>query len=240
VSVAVFRARTLTNVAETLLELVDGHLIVDAGGRFLLDTGSPVSFSRTGSATWAGQAHGLATSTLGLDADELSSLVGTPLDGLIGGNLLGLGAFTVDLERRVCSFGASDRGAAELPLRLVLGVPLATIDLDGVPTETCIDTGAKLSYLDQKRLRGREASDETDDFYPGFGAFRTPVYEIPVCLADAAFDIRVGSLPDALSGMLGTLGIGAILGTDLFTRFPVVRFDYPASRVVLGSRRVTA
>ena len=34
--------------------------------------------------------------------------------------------------------------------------------------------------------------------------------------------------------MLGMLGISAILGTDLFVPFPVVAFDYPAERIMLG------
>ena len=223
-------------MAEYRLELVDGHLIADTGGRFLLDTGSPVSFSATGRVNWGGRDRELPTSALGLDAAELSHLVGEPLDGLVGGDLLGLHPFTIDLERSVLAVdeAGSDRDTTELPIRLVLGVPLATLELDGTPTQTCIDTGAKLSYLEAARLDGREAVDETDDFYPGYGTFRTPVYEIAVCIADSELTMRAGSLPEALSGMLGMLGIAAILGTDLFVQFPVVTFDYPAARIMLG------
>ena len=223
-------------MAESRLELVDGHLIADTGGRFLLDTGSPMSFSTTGRINWGGRDCELPTSALGLDAAELSRLVGEPLDGLIGGDLLGLRPFTIDLERRVCRVDAagSDRVTTELPIRLVLGVPLATLELDGALTRTCIDTGAKLSYLEAARLDGREAVDEANDFYPGYGAFRTSVYEIAVRIGDSELTMRFGSLPDALSGMLGMLGITAILGTDLFVRFPVVTFDYPAGRLMLG------
>jgi hypothetical protein len=223
-------------VAECRLELADGHLIADTGGRFLLDTGSPVSFSTTGGANWGGRICELPTSALGLDATELSHLVGEPLDGLIGGDLLGLHPFTIDLERSVCRVEevGSDRDTTELPIRLVLGVPLATLELDGLPTQTCIDTGAKLSYLEAPRLEGREAVDEADDFYPGYGTFRTSVYEIAVRIADSELTMRAGALPEALSGMLGMLGIGAILGTDLFVPFSVVTFDYPAGRILLG------
>lgn len=223
-------------VTESHLDLVDGHLIVDSGGRFLLDTGSPVSFSTTGRANWGGRDHELPTSALGLDADELANLVGEPLDGLIGGDILGLHPFTIDLERSVCRVDevGSDRDTTELPIRLVLGVPLATLELDGLPTQTCIDTGAKLSYLEAARLAGREAVDETDDFYPGFGTFRTAVYEIALSVDDSEFTMRAGALPEGLSGMLGMLGITAILGTDLFVPFPVVTFDYPAERILLG------
>ena len=221
---------------ESRLELVDGHLIADAGGRFLLDTGSPVSFTTTGRANWGGRDHDLPTSALGLDAAELSHLVGEPLDGLIGGDLLGLHPFTIDLERSACRVDGAgpDRGTTVLPIRLVLGVPLATLELDGAPTQTCIDTGAKLSYLEASRLDGREAVDETDDFYPGYGTFRTPVYDIALRIADSELTMRAGSLPEALSGMLGMLDITAILGTGLFVHFPVVTFDYPAGRLMLG------
>jgi hypothetical protein len=46
--------------------------------------------------------------------------------------------------------------------------------------------------------------------------------------------MRAGSLPEALAGMLGMLRIAAIVGTELFVRFPVVTFDYPAARIMLG------
>ena len=112
-------------VSDCRLEVVDGHLIADLGGRFLLDTGSPVSFSTTGRANWGGRDCELPTSALGLDADELANLVGEPLDGLIGGDLLGLRPFTIDLERRVCRVDevGSDRDTTEVRIRLVLGVP---------------------------------------------------------------------------------------------------------------------
>jgi hypothetical protein len=46
--------------------------------------------------------------------------------------------------------------------------------------------------------------------------------------------MRAGSLPEALAGLLGMLRIAAIVGTELFVRFPVVTFDYPAARIMLG------
>lgn len=220
---------------EVRLELLDGHLIADAGPRLLLDTGSPASFSNRGSIQWAGRDRHVDKSALGLDADELSRLVGTPLDGLVGGDLLSLHPFTVDLERGVCGFRepASDPHTTELRVELARGVPVATVELDGAPTRTCVDTGAKLSYLEEAHTRGLEPVDVADDFYPAFGTFRTPIYEIPVRIGEAAFTMRVGSLPSALSSMLGTLGIAAILGTGVFRRFPVVRFDYSAARITL-------
>jgi len=222
-------------VPEARLELFDGHLVVDTGARLLVDTGSPVSFASSGRIDWAEQAHEVSTTALGLDAAELSRLVGTQMEGLVGGDLLGLHAFTIDIERGVFGFEepAPDLQIAELPIGLVLGVPLATVELDGVPTKACIDTGAKLSYLDEVHLSGRKAVDETDDFYPGLGTFRTPVYETRARISDVTFTMRAGVLPDTLSGMLGMLGVAAIVGTELFTRFPFVQYDYPAARMVL-------
>ena len=64
-------------MAECRLELVAGHLIVDVGGRLLLDTGSPVSFSTTGRANWGGRDPDLPTSALGLDG--ITAILGTGL-----------------------------------------------------------------------------------------------------------------------------------------------------------------
>ena len=83
------RSRLSLVVLSVSVEVVDGHLVAEAGGRFLLDTGSPMSFARTGEVVWAGRDHEVATNLLGLDSPELSDLVGTPLDGLLGGDVLG-------------------------------------------------------------------------------------------------------------------------------------------------------
>lgn len=76
--------------------------------------------------------------------------------GLIGGDLLGLHAFTIDLERGALGFGkpVPSRHASQIRIRLASRVPLTTIEIDGSPTDACIDT-AKLSYLDQVSPRTR-------------------------------------------------------------------------------------
>ena len=51
--------------------MVDGHLVADTDGRFLVDTGSPMSFARTGKIVWGGREHALASSVLGLDSPTL-------------------------------------------------------------------------------------------------------------------------------------------------------------------------
>ena len=179
------------------LEMVDGHLVAEAGGRFLLDTGSPMSFARTGKVVWGGHEHELERSVLGLDAPGLSDLVGTPLDGLLGGDVLGQSPFTVDLLSGACLFDETpaDRDGIELPLRLVLGVPFTSLEFDGLPTETCIDTGAKLSYLEGGRLAGAEVVGEADDFYPGFGPFHTAIHEVPVRIAASTLTLAGRSAP---------------------------------------------
>jgi hypothetical protein len=167
------------------LERIDGHLVAAFGGRYLIDTGSPASFSRAERVRWAGVDRALPTSALGLDATELSRLIDLPIDGLLGADVIGAQPFTIDLEQGHCSFGPplSGRDRIEVALRLVGGVPLTTVAIDGVRTDVCIDTGARLSYLDRSRLAEVESVEEFEDFYPGFGAFRTAVHEVRVEIA---------------------------------------------------------
>ena len=121
------------------------------------------------------------------------------------------------------------RDRIELQLRLVLGVPFTSLEFDGLPTATCIDTGAKLSYLERGRLARTEVVGEADDFYPGLGAFRTAIHDVPVRIATSTLTLRIGELPDALAVQLSMLGLAAILGTEILDHFPKVTFDYPAS-----------
>lgn len=215
--------------------MFDGHLVADVGGRFLLDTGSTGSFARTGEVTWGGRTRDLARSLSIIDADELSAFAGTPLDGLPGGDVLGERPFTLDLLQGVCVVHEtiSDRDGIALPLQLGSGVPITDLAFAGLSARACIDTGAKISYLERDGLADAVAVDEADDFFPGFGAFRTAIHEVPVQIAASTLVLRAGVLPERLAFLLAISGVGAILGTEIFAHFPTVTFDYGNRALVL-------
>ena len=127
----------------------------------------------------------------------------------------------------------TDRDGIELHLRVVLEYLSQALHSDGLSTATCIDSGAKL-VPERGRLAGKKVVDEADDFYPGLGTFRTAIHEVPVRIGVSILTpVRVlpTRSPDSYDA-----GIAAILGTDLFTHYPIATFDYSAARVLLTHR----
>ena len=63
-------------------------IVAMAGARLILDTGSPVSFARNGSITLGGCEHQVPVDCWAGSPDSLSELLGAPVDGLLGCDLL--------------------------------------------------------------------------------------------------------------------------------------------------------
>ena len=54
-----------------------------------------------------------------------------------------------------------------------------------------------------------------DDFYPGFGEFKTNFYQVDVGLESKKFSIRCGSLPDVLMYSLSMGGTEGFIGNEI-------------------------
>src|SRR5262245_22843971 len=63
-------------------------VVAMAGARLILDTGSPLSFARTGSITLGRSGHRVPVDCWMGNPDSLSELLGEPVDGLLGCDLL--------------------------------------------------------------------------------------------------------------------------------------------------------
>jgi hypothetical protein len=96
-------------MAKETFELVAGHvIIVKEGKRFLLDTGSPLSFGSGGTVRLFGNSLALVPNAPPLDAAAIGRQVGSlasprrelALDGIIGTPLFRGLALTIDWEAR--------------------------------------------------------------------------------------------------------------------------------------------
>ena len=65
----------------------------------------------------------------------------------------------------------------------------------------------------------KDAIGEMEDFYPGFGNFKTPVYELNVELAEKSSNCSFGILPDLLRNTLMLAGTSGILGNEILQDF---------------------
>ena len=200
------------------IELFDGHVLVALPeGRFLIDTGSPLSFARTGRVSFGGMETDLAPSLPGLDADGLSRLVGTSLDGLIGMDILG--RFVVTFGRRELSVdeGAPsepDPAFTELETDGVMGIPVVAVLANGRTARMFVDSGAKISYLAPERLAGLPVEETLHDFYPGAGEFDVEVSTAGCELGGHSFRAKYGRPPVLVRTVLSMYGVDGIIGRD--------------------------
>jgi Ca-activated chloride channel family protein len=224
------------------LDTSTGHPVADIGGvRCLIDTGSPATFGRSGFRV-LGDDHRPDAGLGGVNADEISRLVGTRVDVLVGMDVLARYPWVLDWDRARVSFLRTPEGVfgRRVPAALRHGVPTIEIDATdrrhpgaaGAGTRLAfVDTSAKLSYMDPDDLGGARACGEEQDFFPLVGQFRVPVYRRTITLAGEPFRGTFGILPDAMGMILGMAGVKWILGSEVLRRGPVL-FDLTNGLIV--------
>lgn len=217
------------------LEIHDDHPIATIDGqRCLIDTGSPVSIGHR-AVRLLGSFRPVQQEILGLTPESLSEMVGTTLDVLLGVDVLHAGPFLFDWNHGVIDFDlvAPPFEGQPVPMRRVLGIPVVTFRESGEARAGFLDSGAKLSYMPEERVAGFPSDGEAEDFYPGFGRFTTNTVRTSIDLGGYAIEARFGVLPPMLAAMLGSAGVGWILGSDVFKQLRVL-VDLGASRVLVA------
>lgn len=198
-------------------ELINGHLIALIGdGRYLIDTGSPISFG-DGRVTIDKTNHQLATDLIpGLTITSLSEQVGTPLNGLIGADILQKhrGLFVWNYKNEI-NFKRCQSSEAT-PITLIQGIPVVNITINGQDVHACIDTGAQYSYVSAHLAKDTPREERVTDFYPTLGTFTAEqvklTYQEPSNNETKSFLFAV--LPSNLDHLLQMLDSDVILGLD--------------------------
>lgn len=211
------------------------------GKHVLLDTGSPVSIG-SGAVRILGREHQVQPGLGLVTVEEISRLVGTRVDLLLGTDVLANLVWVLDWDRGTVRFldGPGVLAGPEAPVSLRYGVPAVEIGLeDGTRTPAFLDTGARLSYLGADVPPGAPSLGEEEDFFPLLGRFRVPVHLCAVELAGERREAAFGTLPPAFELTLGLAGVTWILGAE-FLRGREVLFDIGAGRVVFGGARTRA
>ena len=204
-------------MTEYPLHLREGHLYVEVdGAMWLLDTGAPQSFGRSGVAI-AGRPFEVGAASAGLGAAGLSDLVKVDCAGLFGSDVLSHLDWILDLRAGVArvSSGQLEHQGTSIPLEGFMGIPIVEARVGTGRCRLFFDTGAQISYLEQNLLGTGTRTGRMTDFHPSIGEFETDVYEVEIGLGGTAWRIRCGSLPGPLQGLLGMAGVAGILGNEV-------------------------
>ena len=200
------------------LYLLNRHLFIDLPeGRTLVDTGAPFSSSTTGRLTWQNQNHGVNKGGyFGFTFDQLSAEIGVQVDALLGMDHLAQTTLLFDVTHRTLTAGDEmPAGFVARPYELapMSDIPLFTVTLNGQPARVLWDTGAQYGYVLRREFAECGEDDGAiEDYNPIMGKIHSPAWRVPVDMHGVQFQERVGVLTGMFAGMLGMVGVDAIVG----------------------------
>jgi hypothetical protein len=223
-------------MAKESFELVAGHIIiVKDGKRFLLDTGSPLSFGSAGTVRLFGNSVALVPNAPPLDAVAIGRQVGNlaspridlALDGLIGTPLFRGLALTIDWEARTITTRSARTETRGWRGDQVGGLPSARLAINGRAVTAVPDTGARSCFAEPRLLAGAPVVGKMRDFFPGHGSFETTVHSVQVELGGVTETFRVAEAPPIVVAAMNAAGAEALVGTDLMMSRGPSRFVFP-------------
>ncbi|MBW6516866.1 MAG: hypothetical protein K0B81_09700 [Candidatus Cloacimonetes bacterium] len=199
------------------LEIKKGHLYITVGNKsWLIDTGSPVSFSKH-DLMIGERLYPLSEKDSKKFPEELTDLIGHHTDGLLGNNVIREHDVLLDLAAGQMTFSEDHISANGLILKteLVSGIPCIDVGIKGKNYRMFFDTGAQISYFTQDHNLDYPEAGDFQDFYPFFGEFETKTYLVKVILNENLRTLRFGVFPLLLNMAIVSLKIEGIIGLEL-------------------------
>ena len=226
------------------IDVFDNHvIIVNDEKRLLIDTGSPISISNGSEINIFQTTYEASDKYHGATIDEISGYVGCPLDALIGNNILQEHRFQIDFQNLLFSVWEKD------PSEGINTDEYIDVDFNGIPTikiivnpvntltnqnpiDSWLDTGAKISYLNKQYVQGLDPACIKEDFFPGFGKFEVPIYDLPINFNGKEIPFQFGILPHSLELSNLSRSTQAIIGADIFSYFTLT-FNYADKKIYI-------
>ncbi|MEM0952784.1 MAG: hypothetical protein AAGI24_01480 [Pseudomonadota bacterium] len=208
--------RDHTRMANYLFQNHRGSILVNVEGSvFLLDTGTPFSVADN-PIPIAGVTFPAETCYLGIDGVTLSEQLNTPVDGLIGTDILrhfNLAVYAGEGMVQFSQLPAS--GEIVVPIAECAGMPVVALRVGGRVCRMFLDTGSGLSLLLPELLSGTESVGNTNAWYPLVGNYRTPFYRLETIFGDRNQSMLFGVAPEVLRPVMETANVHGMLGTEL-------------------------
>lgn len=212
---------------EYKIDLYDGHLLIKEDGKtLLLDTGSPVSLTDLSSFSFSGHEFSGHRNLGGKGISEVSEQLGKDIDVLVGMDVLHL--FTLLIDYKNLILGVYEQNPTEFidewPVSLykvAMGAITIPMTVDGHILHFALDTGAKISYINNRVTSSDTPIENRQDFNPLLGYFSTPIFPKIVKVGDVDFLCNFGNLPQMAEMPLSMMGIDGVIGFDLFKAFKV-------------------
>jgi hypothetical protein len=228
------------------VELCNGHCVIcgDNRQKYLVDTGSPFSLAKSGEIGLFNQRFQASKALLGVSLKQISSFVGTEIDGLIGADILENTEIIFDFlydpaltfylngNRPNSAFACHElfdgRGICignhkglMAKLEIVGSVPIINAKINNQDVKLFLDSGAKLSYIHPSFVANIPSEGKESDFNPMYGDFETNTYTLTTNIVLSAEiggitkPIKYGVLPELLQLPLQMTGVQGVVGYGL-------------------------
>lgn len=197
--------------------IINGYILFECSeGTFMVDTGSPQSFSGTGSITVCGTSYPVANHLNDIDKSYVSNKVGVSLEGLLGMDILSQYPIVFDYAHDRLSIGERLNGGITLESFSFMGLVGIVVQVGGRRTKLLLDSGAVTNYISHEHPEELPAVGEVEDFSPllNYDTFSTKLYEVPVGVAERQLIIQFGNLPKVLEDAVRQTGARGAIGKD--------------------------
>lgn len=205
------------------IKLINNHIIIDNEQKIVLDTGSPLSFHKTG-VICIGEEIEVPTYLPDISDTYLSEKIGCDVYGLIGMDIISKFPILISVKDGFVSFNDD----AKYYDRFVrchnnTGLLCVNLKINGSIAKMIVDSGAKVSYISNSYVDGMVKEGCANDYSPYIGDFQTSLYncktELLVC--DITYEQQYGTPPTLLAALLTQYGADGIIGIELFKRFRI-------------------
>ena len=220
----IYRSQNIKIEENTMVTLPlttsNGHFIVTIDDKnYILDTGSPVSYSfadRTSFVLFGDKHLTFLPFPLKGVKEEIEELVEMPVSGIIGlSTMKELKRLEISKEDGYVKFGGdsvSDSDTYSIPIEESNGVLTTTIKMNGKDTRVILDTGARIDYMDPSLLDTTNPVSHERDYNPILGHFEVDGYKTTYGIGDQEIETITYAATDMLKNYVLSMGIGGVNG----------------------------
>lgn len=210
------------------LKTSEGHFVITLEGKnFVIDTGSPISFScdYTVSHIDIGESHfGLTPFNSRKMAMELENLVKMPVSGIIGMDTLKeLKRMEISKEEGYIKFGGDISTKDDehvIPFAEEHGILTIGMKVNGRNTKAILDTGARIDYMNPALLDTSIIVSHESDYNPNLGHFEVDGYnthytfgdmEVDTICYEETYELKIYIEEIGLTDVSGIIGLNGFL-----------------------------
>ena len=200
----------------------------------LIHTGSPTSIADEPVWSVLDEVYAFKPEFNGLTCQQLSQVLGTRIDVMLGMDILGELHVRLNANMGVIQLSRQPFRSSGVRLAIddVNGLPATQLTVGGEDVTLRLVSALKLNYLPDKIVTGLNQVGDAKDAFPGSAAFTTPIYKLPLLLGRHGLTLNCGVVSDNLQVELALKPGEDVLGADLLQSVPVT-LAFPAGELFL-------